>query len=112
MRMAFGTKALLACGGAMFLAGYALSGSRDALATVTFIREPNLDRSGDDLRRDVLPADATVEACENSCAATAGCVAYTFVLKSDTVPKPICWLKKVVPVGYPSACCISGIKKP
>jgi PAN domain len=76
-----------------------------------FTREPNLDRSGDDLRRDVLNADAAVEACEARCLAATGCVAFTFVKKSTTVPQPICWLKKTVPVGYESECCISGVLK-
>lgn len=76
-----------------------------------FTREPNLDRSGDDLRRDVLDATAPVEACEARCLNAAGCVAFTYVKKSTTVPQPICWLKKVVPVGYASECCISGVLK-
>ncbi len=76
-----------------------------------FTREPNLDRSGDDLRRDVLSASATVDDCANRCASVSGCVAFTFVKKSTTVPEPICWLKKTVPVGYESSCCISGVRR-
>lgn len=93
------------------LALWSLMPAPVAVASGTFTRETNLDRSGDDLRRDVLPVDATVEACERRCAETADCVAFTFVLRSKTVPAPICWLKKVVPVGYPSSCCISGVRK-
>jgi hypothetical protein len=77
-----------------------------------FTREPNLDRSGNDLRRDVLDAEASVDDCETRCVATAGCVAFTFVKKSTTVPQPICWLKQTVPVGYESSCCISGVRQP
>jgi hypothetical protein len=77
-----------------------------------FTREPNLDRSGNDLRRDVLDAGANVEECEARCLAATGCVAFTFVKKSTTVPQPICWLKQTVPVGYESSCCISGVRQP
>ena len=81
-----------------------------ALGSV-FVRETNLDRSGSDIRSDKLAANAGIEACELRCVATSGCVAYTFVKRSTTVPEPICWLKSVVPVGYPSECCISGVRQ-
>jgi hypothetical protein len=77
-----------------------------------FTREPNLDRSGNDLRRDVLDAGASVDDCEARCVAAAGCVAFTFIKKSTTVPQPICWLKQTVPVGYESSCSISGVRQP
>lgn len=71
--------------------------------------EPNLDRSGNDIRKDILVPDAGVEACANRCRDTKGCVAFTYVKRSTTVPQPICWLKDAVPVGYPSSCCTSGV---
>jgi hypothetical protein len=74
-----------------------------------FTREADLDRSGNDLRRDLLEPTATVEVCEARCLGTKGCVAFTFVKQSTTVPQPICWLKNTVPVGYKSSCCISGV---
>jgi len=74
-----------------------------------FVIEADLDRSGSDLRRDVLDAGATVDACEARCLAANGCVAFTFVKQSTTVPQPICWLKNTVPTGYKSSCCISGV---
>ena len=74
-----------------------------------FTREPDLDRSGNDLRRDVLDAGSNVDVCEARCLATNGCVAFTYVKQSTTVPQPICWLKNTVPTGYKSSCCISGV---
>jgi PAN domain len=76
-----------------------------------FLREPNIDRSGNDIRSDKLPVDASVEDCERVCVATNGCVAYTFVKLSTTVPQPICWLKNAVPYGHASSCCTSGVLK-
>jgi PAN domain-containing protein len=74
-----------------------------------FDREPNLDRSGNDIRSERLAPGATVGDCELRCTATEGCVAYTFVKQSTTVPQPICWLKDTVPHGYASSCCTSGV---
>jgi hypothetical protein len=76
-----------------------------------FTREPNLDRSGGDIRKDILHAEASVEDCEARCLATKGCLAFTFVRKSTTVPEPICWIKHTASVGYPSNCCTSGVLK-
>lgn len=75
----------------------------------TFTREPNLDRSGNDLRKDILAPDAGVDVCEARCREATGCVAFTYVKLSTTVPAPICWLKATIPVGYKSECCISGV---
>ena len=80
-------------------------------ATGRFVREPNLDRSGNDIRSEKLEPTAEVEDCERRCEATRGCIAYTFVKKSTTVPQPICWLKDTVPHGYTSSCCTSGVLK-
>ncbi|MFM9943325.1 MAG: PAN domain-containing protein [Hyphomicrobiaceae bacterium] len=80
-----------------------------ATAASRFTREPNLDRSGNDLRKDILPPDAGIEVCEQRCLEATGCVAFTYVKRSTTVPQPICWLKATVPVGYSSECCISGV---
>ncbi len=74
-----------------------------------FTREPNLDRSGNDLRKDILAPDAGIEVCEQRCLEATGCAAFTYVKRSTTVPAPICWLKATVPVGYPSECCTSGV---
>lgn len=82
-----------------------------AAADAVFTREVNIDRSGDDLRKDVLPEGASVEECERICAGLAGCVAYTFVKRSSTVPQPICWLKASLPHGHASNCCISGVRQ-
>jgi PAN domain len=101
-------RVLLAALAVTVLAGQAPS---PAVPKPQFTRELDLDRSGNDLRRDVLDVDATVEACEQRCLAAQGCLAFTFVKKSTTVPAPICWLKGTVPVGYTSSCCISGVLK-
>lgn len=76
-----------------------------------FTREPNLDRSGGDIRKEILATEATVEDCEARCLATKGCLAFTFVKRSMTVPEPICWIKHTASVGYPSHCCTSGVLK-
>ena len=77
----------------------------------TFTREDNLDRSGNDLKKVLLAPEANVEACEKLCADLEGCRAFTFVKRSTTVPKPICWLKDTVPTGYASECCTSGVRR-
>lgn len=74
----------------------------------TFSREPNTDRSGNDLKKVELADGDEVAQCEALCQSTPACVAFTFVKRSTTVPKPICWLKDVVPVAYESGCCTSG----
>ncbi len=99
--------AMMAGVAALLLMGQA-PGPRPAVPKPQFSREPNLDRSGSDIKREVLDAQATVDACEARCVATSGCVAFTFVKQSTTVPQPICWLKSTVPTGYASECCISG----
>lgn len=100
--------ALAVAVGALALMGQAAT-PPPAVPKPQFTREPDLDRSGNDLRRDVLDASATVDECERRCLATNGCVAFTYVKKSTTVPEPICWLKNTVPTGYTSSCCISGV---
>lgn len=76
-----------------------------------FTREPNTDRSGNDIRSLELAAEATVEACEQHCRDTPGCVAFTLVKRSTTVPQPICRLKDATPYGHESSCCTSGMLK-
>lgn len=73
-----------------------------------FTREPNIDRSGNDISVTPLPLGADPAACEAKCAATQGCVAFTFVKKSTTVPAPLCRIKNAAPYGHESHCCISG----
>lgn len=81
------------------------------VAAERFVREPNLDRSGNDIRSIRLRASEGVADCEQRCLQTPGCVAYTFVKRSTTVPLPICWIKDTVPHGYESSCCSSGVLK-
>lgn len=95
--------------GLAVICGLASVASLHGQSAVRFRLEPNLDRSGNDIRKDVLPADAGIEVCEQHCRDTRGCVAFTFVKRSTTVPAPICWLKDTVPTGYPSSCCTSGV---
>lgn len=80
-------------------------------AASRFAIEPNLDRSGNDIKSVKLAPEALVDACERLCEATKGCISFTFVKRSSTVPEPICWLKDATPVGYPSSCCTSGVLK-
>ena len=98
--------------GILALLGAAIAASAALADSKNFRLEPNLDRSGNDLRRDVLAADADVEVCAARCLGLAGCKSFTFVKKSTTVPAPICWLKDTTPVGYASSCCTSGVLKP
>lgn len=73
-----------------------------------FTREPNIDRSGNDIRVEPLPIGSEPAACEAMCAATSGCVAFTFVKRSTTVPQPLCRVKNDAPYGHESHCCVSG----
>lgn len=90
----------------MAVAATALGASADR-----FAREPNLDRSGNDIASIKLNEGDGVADCEQRCLTTPGCVAYTFVKRSTTVPLPICWVKDTVPHGYESSCCSSGVLK-
>jgi hypothetical protein len=83
-----------------------------AVADVRFSREPNADRSGNDIRVEALPGAAGAERCEAMCAATAACVAYTYVKRSATVPAPLCRIKDQAPFAHESECCISGRRLP
>ncbi len=87
------------------------SDAMPAQASARFEREPNLDRSGNDISRAALQPGAAIDQCEALCLATTGCQAYTYVKQSSTVPAPICWLKDTVPTGYESSCCTSGVLK-
>lgn len=75
-----------------------------------FTREANVDRSGNDIRSEHLAPGSNADDCEKRCTETKGCLAYTFVKLSSTVPAPICWLKDAIPQGYPSSCCTSGVR--
>ena len=98
--------------GGCLIANWVLSGRPGALAqSRQFVREVSIDRSGNDFRSDLLAPEAGVDGCEQLCRAAAGCVAYTFVKRSTTVPQPVCWLKDKLPHGYDSSCCISGALK-
>ena len=74
------------------------------------MREPNIDRSGSDMRKVVLAADAEVGMCEALCVAIDGCLSFTYVKQSSSVPKPVCRLKDARPFGHESACCVSGVR--
>ncbi len=82
--------------------------SYGATADGRFTREPNIDRSGNDIRVEPLPLGSEAAACEAMCAATKGCVAFTFVKQSTTVPAPLCRVKNEAPYGHESHCCVSG----
>lgn len=82
-----------------------------ATAEIGFQREPNSDRSGNDILVRPLPPGSDVAVCEALCAATKGCVAYTYVKQSTTVPRPVCRIKDQAPFGHESSCCISGTRK-
>lgn len=77
-------------------------------ATATFTREPGVDRSGNDMAVFELEPSASADDCAARCAGLKGCVAFTYVKKSTTVPKPVCRLKNQKPFGHESSCCISG----
>lgn len=81
------------------------------VAPAPFTREANTDRSGNDIRVETLAEAAGPEACEALCAATPACLAFTYVKKSTTVPKPVCRLKDAIPFGHESSCCTSGLKR-
>jgi Ca-activated chloride channel homolog len=73
--------------------------------------EQNTDRPGGDYKRVMLSrADAAL--CQQACGFDPYCKAWTYV-KPNTGqgPKPICYLKKVVPPALPNSCCASGLKK-
>lgn len=82
-----------------------------ATADGRFTRELNIDRSGNDIRVETLQTGVDATDCETMCAATKGCVAYTFVKQSATVPKPLCRIKDQAPYGHESSCCVSGALK-
>lgn len=93
--------------------GWAVLGlaSRPSQATPQFTVEANRDRSGNDVKVEELPVGASFEVCRDKCAGMPGCVAYTFVKQSTTVPKPVCRLKDAAPFPHESSCCISGTSK-
>ncbi|MGE0698684.1 MAG: PAN domain-containing protein [Hyphomicrobiaceae bacterium] len=96
-------------GASMADAPSAASGAVAPSKRAAFTREPNMDRSGNDMRKvELLEAD-TVAQCEKLCRLAAGCLAFTFVKRSDTVPRPVCRLKDTVPTAYESSCCTSGV---
>ncbi|MDX2156317.1 MAG: PAN domain-containing protein [Hyphomicrobiaceae bacterium] len=73
-----------------------------------FTREPNTDRSGNDIRVVELLATDGVAQCEKLCRLASACVSFTFVKQSTTVPRPVCRLKDAAPFGHESSCCTSG----
>jgi hypothetical protein len=77
-------------------------------ARKVFTREPNTDRSGSDVKVVTLLETDGVGHCEKLCRLSSACVAYTYVKKSETVPKPVCRLKDAAPYGHESSCCTSG----
>jgi len=81
------------------------------LAQTAFTREPERDRSGNDIVVEALDVTADAGLCEALCRARVDCVAYTFVKRSDTVPKPLCRLKDERPYPHESSCCISGERR-
>ena len=87
-----------------------VSGSQ-AVSKASFAREGSTDRSGNDMKVVTLAADQDAAACEALCAATQGCVAYTYVKQSKTVPQPVCRIKDAKPFGHQSSCCTSGAAK-
>lgn len=81
------------------------------MATDAFTREPDTDRSGNDIAVVELATGATADDCAARCGTTNGCVAFTYVKQSTTVPAPVCRLKNEKPYGHESSCCISGALK-
>lgn len=86
--------------------------SAHVAAAPQFTHEVDRDRSGNDIRVEVLDTATAPETCRDLCAATSGCVAFTFVKQSTTVPKPLCRLKDARPYPHESSCCVSGMLKP
>lgn len=82
-----------------------------ARAESQFTRETDIDRSGNDMAVVELSTGTTADDCAARCSATKGCVAFTYVKQSTTVPKPVCRLKDEAPYGHESSCCISGTRK-
>jgi hypothetical protein len=67
------------------------------------------DRPGSNYKSFEL-AEADAAPCQASCAAEAGCRAWTYVKPGVQGPKARCWLKQGVPTARSSGCCISGVK--
>lgn len=107
-RMIFSVFALVVLGAAPV--AFLVSGS-PAVSKASFTREANTDRSGNDMKVVALAAEQDETACEAMCAATKGCVAYTYVKQSKTVPLPVCRIKDAQPFGHQSSCCTSGALK-
>lgn len=82
-----------------------------AWAASSYSLEPSIDRSGNDIAVIELAVSDTADTCGKRCAATRGCLAFTYVKQSASVPKPICRLKDEKPYGHESSCCISGVIK-
>lgn len=88
-----------------------VTASAQAQTSGSFTREPNMDRSGNDIRKIELEASQEVGACEDLCRALSDCKAFTYVKKSTTVPRPICRLKDTTPTAHESSCCTSGVRE-
>lgn len=79
----------------------------------TFQIEYNTDRQGGDIQPGF---PASFDDCLNSCAADAGCRAFTWVDINQQPPsynnaEPLCWLKDSVPGQRSNAGMISGVKQ-
>jgi hypothetical protein len=74
--------------------------------------EWNIDRGGADFSNfNLIRADPKL--CQNRCANSPKCKAWTYVRPHTTQgSNPRCWLKNATPVARKNSCCISGRKIP
>ena len=71
---------------------------------------PNTDRPGNDISgTPVSGSQATPQWCQQSCCATAGCVAWVFVESQPGVGVPYCWLKDRVGPSNPLQGATAGL---
>ncbi len=75
--------------------------------------EQNTDRPGSDIKNfEVTKSGGNFsrgadQVCQERCATTAGCVAWTFVKGSGDAGR--CWLKNSIPAKRADSCCTSGV---
>ena len=92
---------------AALLPASALAENRTAPDAFTTERDTN--RPGADIERIVMEPGERGQ-CEEECRNNPICVAYTWVRKDVTGPKPVCWLKSEAPAAKANDCCVSGTR--
>lgn len=69
--------------------------------------EQNFDRPGGDIKN--IPNVGSAGQCMNMCRGDQRCKAFTWVRPGLQRSGGRCYLKSIVPAGYPNGCCVSGI---